>query len=155
MSNTRDLLLFFGTRNTIEIRSEDDFDNFIKLLESHAMIDEVLPNKKSRKYDYWVNLVTLNSKGKYDLVFEFDEEKGLTFYTDRTASIEWYGKEPITLTNKENTCWEWCPKCENDVRISTEGVSKCPICGRKIKPCSMCNMDKVNCSKCKITKKAR
>lgn len=155
MSNAKDLIIFLSTRNTIEIRNEDDFDNFIKLLESHTVIDEVLPNAKSRKYDYWVNLVTINSNGKFDLVFEFDAEKGITFYTDRTMSVEWYGKEPIILTDKEDTCFEWCPKCENEVRISTEGVSKCPICGRSIKPCSMCDMNEVNCSKCKITKKVK
>ena len=46
------------------------------------------------------------------------------------------------------TTVEWCPYCNNEVVIPTFGVSTCPECGKPILPCSMCDMDKVNCVKC-------
>lgn len=46
------------------------------------------------------------------------------------------------------TTTELCPYCENEVEISSEGKSICPICGKEILPCSMCNMNEVDCNKC-------
>lgn len=42
---------------------------------------------------------------------------------------------------------EWCPNCGNDVEIKgTMRWHKCPVCGNYIKPCSLCDCDKVNCN---------
>ena len=41
---------------------------------------------------------------------------------------------------------EWCSHCENDVLIDNDKESTCPVCGARILPCAMCDMDKVNCT---------
>ncbi len=44
---------------------------------------------------------------------------------------------------------ELCPNCGVEVDIK-EGCIKqnCPNCGKRILPCSLCNMDEVNCKDC-------
>ena len=44
---------------------------------------------------------------------------------------------------------EFCPYCEQEVLINRNG-EKCSVCGHFLKPCSLCDMDKVKCSECKI-----
>lgn len=46
------------------------------------------------------------------------------------------------------TTTEWCPYCENEVVIPVCGESLCPVCGKPIVPCSMCDSDIVDCSRC-------
>lgn len=46
---------------------------------------------------------------------------------------------------------EICPYCEHEVELKTVFEKQiCPNCKQLIKPCSMCNMDQVTCSKCKL-----
>ena len=41
---------------------------------------------------------------------------------------------------------EWCPFCQSEVKIKgSMRWHKCPVCGNYIKPCAMCDCDKVNC----------
>ena len=47
-----------------------------------------------------------------------------------------------------NTTFELCPICENEVEIPADHPSNCPKCNNIILPCSMCNMDQVDCRKC-------
>lgn len=47
-----------------------------------------------------------------------------------------------------NTTTELCPICEWEVEIPADYPSNCPKCENRILPCSMCNMDQVNCSEC-------
>jgi hypothetical protein len=52
---------------------------------------------------------------------------------------------------KERFITEWCPNCCDEVKLDNEfRVQICPTCGKWILPCSMCDMDKVDCSKCKL-----
>lgn len=44
---------------------------------------------------------------------------------------------------------ELCPHCNEEVLINRKG-GKCSVCGHFLKPCSLCDMDKVNCNECKI-----
>ena len=37
-----------------------------------------------------------------------------------------------------DTIVEWCAECEAEVLIPAFGVSRCPECGARILPCSMC-----------------
>ena len=37
----------------------------------------------------------------------------------------------------------------NEVQILISGILICPECGEKILPCSMCDMDNVNCNYCR------
>ena len=46
---------------------------------------------------------------------------------------------------------EVCPHCDSEVELLSKfKVQKCPECGRQIKPCSLCIMDKVKCCFCPI-----
>lgn len=47
-----------------------------------------------------------------------------------------------------NTTTELCPICEWEVEIPADYPSNCPKCNNIILPCSMCNMDQVDCRKC-------
>lgn len=47
-----------------------------------------------------------------------------------------------------NTTTELCPHCDSEVKIPADYPSNCPNCGKTILPCSMCNMDQVNCNRC-------
>lgn len=50
---------------------------------------------------------------------------------------------------------EYCIECENEVDLKTElRMQVCPCCGKPIAPCSICDMDFVNCSKCPIVCKS-
>jgi len=47
--------------------------------------------------------------------------------------------------------WEECPNCGHEVRLISKMIwQECPICKVNIKPCSLCDMDVVNCSNCQI-----
>ena len=46
---------------------------------------------------------------------------------------------------------EWCDNCGMDTRISENG-GNCEYCGKFLLPCSLCDMDKVNCKNCKFEK---
>lgn len=46
---------------------------------------------------------------------------------------------------------EWCPHCGQETEIDRLG-GKCEHCGHFLKPCSLCNMDIVDCSKCEKDK---
>jgi len=43
---------------------------------------------------------------------------------------------------------EVCPYCDQQVEIDDTGISKCPNCEKWISPCSMCNMNEVDCDNC-------
>lgn len=42
---------------------------------------------------------------------------------------------------------EWCNWCGNETEINYNG-GKCTHCGKYLLPCSLCDMDKVNCNNC-------
>ena len=44
---------------------------------------------------------------------------------------------------------EYCPYCNDEEEIEETG-GICSGCGHFLKPCSLCDMDKVKCSECKI-----
>lgn len=50
-----------------------------------------------------------------------------------------------------NKIFEYCPFC-NDESIIDEDGGNCKHCGKYLKPCSLCDMDKVNCNNCKFDK---
>ena len=51
----------------------------------------------------------------------------------------------------EDEIVEWCNNCENESVISRNG-GYCEHCGKYLLPCSLCDMDKVDCNNCKFTK---
>ena len=44
---------------------------------------------------------------------------------------------------------EYCPYCNDETEIEETGAV-CSYCGHFLKPCSLCDMDKVKCNECKI-----
>jgi predicted RNA-binding Zn-ribbon protein involved in translation (DUF1610 family) len=38
----------------------------------------------------------------------------------------------------DETTYEWCAHCEYEVEIPSGVVSKCPECGKSIRPCGDC-----------------
>lgn len=47
--------------------------------------------------------------------------------------------------------FEYCPHCNDEEEIKEIG-GFCSGCGHFLKPCSLCDMDKVKCEDCKINK---
>lgn len=45
----------------------------------------------------------------------------------------------LNAQDPDHTCHESCPHCDNEVVIPAYRVSRCPICGEYILPCSMCS----------------
>lgn len=49
--------------------------------------------------------------------------------------------------------WELCPHCSYEVPLKKSfRIQHCPNCGERILPCSLCDMDKENCSECPLKK---
>ena len=42
---------------------------------------------------------------------------------------------------------EYCPYCNDETEIEETGAV-CSYCGHFLKPCSLCDMDKVKCNEC-------
>ena len=53
---------------------------------------------------------------------------------------------------KENKIIEYCDTCNRDVEIPRVG-GRCPFCGKYLYPCSLCDMDKVDCNNCEYYNK--
>jgi len=46
---------------------------------------------------------------------------------------------------------ELCPYCGAEVELEAKfKKQRCPDCNEKIKPCSLCDMDQVDCKKCEL-----
>lgn len=54
---------------------------------------------------------------------------------------------------KINATHEICPHCENEVPLLNKLIKQvCPNCNEEIYPCSMCDIDNLNCNNCPIEK---
>lgn len=53
---------------------------------------------------------------------------------------------------RNGTCTEWCQSCQSEVTIKRSFTKKqvCPSCGASIKPCNLCDMDKIDCRYCPL-----
>ena len=51
-----------------------------------------------------------------------------------------------------NKIFEYYSFCNDETEISKNG-GVCEFCGHFLKPCSLCDMDKVNCNECKFDKR--
>lgn len=110
----KNLLKFLSTENVVEIKDEMEFAQFSGILDKYNLLWILSPKnidsasinslrgQRVINYYYWLHLVEINSKtGDKDLVFEYDVEKGITFYTNRQNAIDWYGIEPLTVDDLE------------------------------------------------------
>lgn len=64
---------------------------------------------------------------------KFARNRPVGFAVETQADIRRGMKEfPLLLTE------EYCDNCENEVHVRAYGISRCPDCGERIIPCSMC-----------------
>lgn len=52
---------------------------------------------------------------------------------------------------------EWCPNCESENEFELKGrkLYICHNCGYALAPCSLCDMDNVNCAECELAEIAK
>lgn len=86
---------FLSNRNVIKVTNEKEFEVFRNFLSQCGLL-EVLQGEK--KYSDWQNLAEINNKNKDIFLFEYDNFKGLTWSDDIQASIEYYDKNPIEIS---------------------------------------------------------
>ena len=80
------------------------------------------------------------------------------YYENKNANsvleVDNTGEIIRTLIFKGSSSVELCPHCEQESLIKNEfRLSHCTECGKVVKPCSMCNKDKVKCSECPLVGK--
>lgn len=83
--------------------------------------------------------------------FEYDRYKFGTTYLDHINHFEDDdGYDLFTPIQEEYlTTRELCPECENEVELENIfKVQHCPVCGKKILPCSICT--DMNCKNCPL-----
>lgn len=63
-------------------------------------------------------------------------------------------KYPFLLgKSSDDFIFEWCPLCDNEVELKEEfRVQLCPICGKYILPCDMCDHNISPCGDCPLEK---
>lgn len=91
--------------------------------------------------------------------FRADNFKEIIEQFDEVEDIKEIGNRIFVLGSKKlvvigfggiiNTTFEWCDECGQESEILING-GKCEHCGKFLLPCSMCDMDKVNCQNCKF-----
>lgn len=83
--------------------------------------------------------------------FEYDRYKFGTTYLDHINHFEDDDGYDLFIPIQEeySTTWELCLECENEVELENIfKVQHCPICGKKILPCSICT--DMNCKNCPL-----
>lgn len=89
---------FLSTNNTIIINNEEDFKKFKKFLKKLNMLGIL---KGNEDYYYWLSLTKINNCSYGYIIFEYNNNKGLTFGYSIDSSINWYGVEPINVNELE------------------------------------------------------
>lgn len=124
------------------------YNSIINMVEmSYILSQKIEINKFNKLLNYTddgINLYGLFVKFLFDKYYKTNDAD-MSFFIDDNLN------ECINLFIKKyflNATYEFCPYCEEDVLIPTVG-GYCDTCGVWLKPCSLCNMDKVNCNKCK------
>ena len=124
------------------------YNSIINMVEmSYILSQKIEINKFNKLLDYTddgINLYGLFVKFLFDKYYETNDTD-MSFFIDNNLD------ECMNLFIKKfflNATYEFCPYCEKDVLIPTVG-GYCDTCGVWLKPCSLCNMDEVNCNKCK------
>lgn len=142
--------------------------DLIKLIaELYAEKNNKVTESPNAKYEYWENVasdyidVLIDDKGNDfpDLTeaerIDLEKEVAENILNDDETwntideSINYYIWHSDIV--KENSVVEWCPQCEQEVKIKAIKCKpqECPNCKALIRACSLCNQDTCDCSKCK------
>lgn len=60
-------------------------------------------------------------------------------------------KSRSSIKDEKFEIYEWCDNCGMETKIGENG-GKCEHCGKFLLPCSLCDMDIVDCNKCPYKK---
>lgn len=87
---------FLSMRNVVEIKTEEEFQEFYEVLKRLGM-EDILGDYK--KFEDWQVLATINGKDYHQFYFEYDNSRGLTWYDNENEPLKWYGVQPLKLDN--------------------------------------------------------
>lgn len=93
------LIDFLATRNTVKIESEDDLEKLRKIL-TNVGLGNILYGEEFESYHNLRQLAKLNNHSKDDkmlICLEYDNARGITFYTNDKEPTEWYGCPPFSV----------------------------------------------------------
>lgn len=83
---------FLNNGNTVLVKNEKDFAIFKEFLQQHNLIG-ILGD--STEFENWRNLASINNMKPDIFLFEYANDKGLTWSDNIEESIEWHEKEPL------------------------------------------------------------
>lgn len=109
-----DWISFLTNEKVVEITNERDFNTFKEFLKQHELTG-ILNNMN--EFEDWQNLAVINNKNPNYFLFEYDNNKGLTFDSDKKASINWYGCEPLKVDDLMDKEYQEYEKTELDIEI--------------------------------------
>jgi len=87
---------FLSGRNVIKVTNEDEFKMFKSFLKECGLL-EIL--NKEREFSDWESLAVINNKQPDIFLFEYNNHKGLTWWDNIKEAIDWYGIEPIEISD--------------------------------------------------------
>ncbi len=103
-----DWIKFLSGYNVIKVTNEKEFDVLKNFLSKCGLL-YVLNN--DLEFKYWQHLAEINNKNPNMFLFEYHNEKGITWWDNIKEAEDYYGEKPIEVTqlneffdavNKEN-----------------------------------------------------
>lgn len=96
MSYNYKIIDFLSTRNVVEIKKEEEFQEFYEILKRLG-IEDILG--RYQKFSHWRILAVTNDRDYHQFYFEYDNSRGLTWYDNKDEPLERYGIEPLKVTD--------------------------------------------------------
>lgn len=88
-------ITFLATQNVVKVTSEEEFRKFKEFLNKHGLLGIL---EKYQKFRDWQELARINNKNTKEFYFEYDNQRGLTWYDNEQEPLDWYGLQPISPT---------------------------------------------------------
>lgn len=90
---------FLSGRNVIKVTNENEFNMFKDFLKECGLI-EILTTEL--EYSDWQRLALINNRQADIFLFEYNNHKGLTWWDNIKEAIDWYGIEPIEVSELQD-----------------------------------------------------
>lgn len=90
-----DWIKFLSGYNVIKVTNEKEFDVFKNFLSKCGLL-YVLNN--DLEFKYWQHLAEINNKNPNIFLFEYHNEKGITWWDNIKDAEDYYGEKPIEVT---------------------------------------------------------